>query len=148
MPSSKQQINIIPETIQALKRLANTLKELDDKGTANELTDGISLDMDHIDDTVKDIFRGGAAVVDQKPLLILPIQSYRNIHKDVVKSYDMMRSAADLIAASCTKFTLVERIKEHDGFKLVVSVFSISLSHSHDRFDNDYLIFCTCTCHL
>lgn len=116
---SSKNPNLIPQTLEALKRLAETLKGLDEKGPSKELIDGIviePLDVNTVEGLTDD-------TIDQGPVRILPIKNYRHIHEDVVKSYEMIQSAADLISASSTKFTLVERIKENDGFKLVVSIF-------------------------
>jgi len=105
-------ITSISATIDALMRLAETLKDLNERGSDKELVSPINFPLSSDNDQ--------ESSVDE--MKILPISFYRSIPDEVAKAYKLMEDAAELISASSTKFTLVERINENDGHKLVAEM--------------------------
>jgi len=108
----------IPNILQALKKLSTTLEELDNKGI--EHSEALTEQFQKLGLQDGDQHQTSLQKVAQ-PAQVLAITFYRHqdMPLDITKAYDVIRTGADLISATSTKFTLVERIKEHDGYKLV-----------------------------
>lgn len=109
----------IPNTLQALKRISTTLVELDDKGA--NCSEALTEQFQKLELHDEQLKYNQTSQSEKQKVHFLKMSFYRHQDAplDITKAYDVIRTGADLISATSTKFTLVERIKEHDGYKLV-----------------------------
>lgn len=95
------QKNLNSENLERLKRLAEALSELDEKGIAGTSHSG---DGCHIG---------------------LRLNHWRDLDEETKHAYKMISDGAELIKATSTKYTLVGKINVDDGSKFSVSAQSI-----------------------